>query len=260
MHANYLLLYYNAMLRRLVDATSFAMPDLVLTTHIMLSIWGYGGHCAHRSVPTMIAFIRTLSTPSALLMAMNRSSPRIPSKSRGKAITATQQQPVHKCQFDSDNTKLFLQLVIAEMEMNNRCAKFKTKPLEHVDLIERVYSGATATGKHAWTPTEVCNDDAAATNANEDSGMGPLTESDNTVGDCLARLMNTPGLEPGDKLFSFACGIMDSPNNQDIIMALLVNYIVNWLTKKRTCTPTNVGRDRKRGTQLFKSNGAVDLD
>ncbi|XP_028080134.1 L10-interacting MYB domain-containing protein-like [Camellia sinensis] len=58
--------------------------------------------------------------------------------------------------------------------MNNRCAKFKSKPLKHVDLMERVYSGAAVTRKHAWTPTEVCADDAA-TNANEDIGMRPLS-------------------------------------------------------------------------------------
>ncbi|CAL5384528.1 unnamed protein product [Camellia sinensis] len=43
---------------------------------------------------------------------------------------------------------------------------------------------------------------------------------ENTVGDCLARLMSMPGLEPGSKLFSFACGIMDSPDNRDLIMSL----------------------------------------
>ncbi|XP_028078839.1 uncharacterized protein LOC114280665 [Camellia sinensis] len=187
--------------------------------------------------------------------------------------------------------------------MNNRCAKFRSKPLEHVDLMERVYSGTTATGKHAWTPTEVRDDAAAVTNAmNVDSGMGPLnagtppqpghdtveenvvdnslfkdappqsavdgsanpkrrkrempgtvassmdnlmevvskqsrelkitqyvvtSKGDNTMGHCLARLMSTPRLEPSGKLFSFACGIMDSPDNQDIIMALPQNYIVN---------------------------------
>ncbi|CAL5408826.1 unnamed protein product [Camellia sinensis] len=220
--------------------------------------------------------------------------------------------------------------------MNNRCAKFRSKPLEHVDLMERVYFGTTATGKHVWTPTEVQDDAAAATNAMDvNSGMGPLSagtppqpghdtvgenvvdsslfedvppqsavdgsanpkwgkratpgtvansmdnlvevvskqsrelkitqyvvtsKGDNTVGDCLARLMSTPGLEPGGKLFSFACDIMDSPDNRDIIMALPQNYIINWLTEKRACTPTNVGRDREWGTRLFRSGGAVDLD
>ncbi|CAL5422436.1 unnamed protein product [Camellia sinensis] len=203
--------------------------------------------------------------------------------------------------------------------MNNRCAKFRSKPLEHVDLMERVYSGAAVTGKHAWTLTEVRNDAAAATNAPghdtvgenvvdnslfEDappqsavdgsanpkwrkratlgtvaSSMDNLVEvvskqsrelkitqyvvtvkGDNTVGDCLARLMSTPGLELGGKLFSFACGIMDSPDNRDIIMALPQNYIVNWLTEKRACTPANVGRDCEGGRRLFESGGAVDLD
>ncbi|GMP60752.1 hypothetical protein CsSME_00023487 [Camellia sinensis var. sinensis] len=85
-------------------------------------------------------------------------------------------------------------------------------------------------------------------------------KGDNTVGDCLARLMSTPGLEPDSKLFSFACGIMDSPDNGDIIMALPQNYIVNWLTEKRAYTPANVGKDHEEGTQLFGSGGAVDLD
>ncbi|KAI7989097.1 hypothetical protein LOK49_LG13G01715 [Camellia lanceoleosa] len=215
--------------------------------------------------------------------------------------------------------------------MNNRCAKFRTKPLEHVDLMERVYSGAAATGKHAWTPTEVQDDDTPATNAMDvDSGMGPLSagtppqpghdtvgenvvkepfedapipwtdqpiqngasgqlasyskaawtillklsnkvelkitqyvvtgKGENTVGECLARLMSTPGLETGGQLFSFACGIMDSPDNRDIIMALPLNCIVNWLTEKRACTPHNIGMDRQGGTRLFGSGGAVDLD
>ncbi|XP_028094994.1 uncharacterized protein LOC114295020 [Camellia sinensis] len=360
-----------------------------------------------REIAKLMASVQAIVT--GLPMATNRTSPCTPSKYRGNAAKATQPKPVHKWQFDSDNTKLFLQLIIAEMEGGNRqpcglsmagyknvankflektgllysakqmknkfdnlkkdwvawkklenashgftglgydhetglitapdhcrCAKFRTKPLEHVDLMERVYSGAAATGKHAWTPTEMQDDAAAATNAMDvDSGMGPLSadtppqrghdtvgenvvdsslfedappqsvvdgsanpkrrkrstpgtvassmdnlvevlskqsremkitqfvvmsKSDNTVGDCLARLMSTPGLEPGGKLFSFACGIMDSPDNRDIIMALPQNYIVNWLTEKRACTPANVGRDHDGGTRLFGSGGAVDLD
>ncbi|GMP52139.1 hypothetical protein CsSME_00018078 [Camellia sinensis var. sinensis] len=73
--------------------------------------------------------------------------------------------------------------------MNNRCAKFKTMPLEHLDLMERVYSSAAAIGKHVWTPTELCNDDAVVAIANEDSEMGPFSASTpphpghNTVGE-----------------------------------------------------------------------------
>ncbi|KAI8021476.1 hypothetical protein LOK49_LG03G03383 [Camellia lanceoleosa] len=61
----------------------------------------------------VIAGSATSATPILLIMATNRSSPRTPSRNRGKDVTSTQQQPVHKCQFDSDNTKLYLQLVIA---------------------------------------------------------------------------------------------------------------------------------------------------
>ncbi|XP_028070413.1 probable cinnamyl alcohol dehydrogenase 5 [Camellia sinensis] len=140
-----------------------------------------GGHSSHIVVHERIAFLRTPGTPIALLLATNRSSPRTPSKNRGKTITATQQQLVHKCQLGSDNKKPFLQLVIAEMDIGNRqpcgLSMTRTKPLEHLDLMEQVYSSAAAIGKHAWTPTELRNDDADAANANGDSGIGPLSAS-----------------------------------------------------------------------------------
>ncbi|KAI8007658.1 hypothetical protein LOK49_LG07G03383 [Camellia lanceoleosa] len=254
---------------------------------------------------------RIFTIRTGLLMATNRTSPRTPSKYQGNTAKSTQPQPVHKCQIDSDNTKLFLQLIIAEME-------------------------GAATRKHARTSTEVQDDAAAATNAMDvDSGMRPLSvdtpphpsrdtvgenvvdsslfkdappqsavdgssnpkrrkratpgtvassmdnlvevvskqsrelkitqyivtgKGDNTMEDCLARLMSMPGFEPGGPLFSFACGIMDTPDNRDIIMALSQNYIVNWLIEKRACTPANVGRDHNGGPRLFGSGGAVDLD
>ncbi|XP_028099735.1 L10-interacting MYB domain-containing protein-like [Camellia sinensis] len=52
---------------------------------------------------------------------------------------------------------------------------FKMKPLEHLELMERVYSGAAATGKHTWTPTKLRDDDVAAAIAIEDSGIRPLS-------------------------------------------------------------------------------------
>ncbi|CAL5359558.1 unnamed protein product [Camellia sinensis] len=36
--------------------------------------------------------------------------------------------------------------------IDNNALKFKTKSLEHMDLMRRVYEGATTTGKFAWTP------------------------------------------------------------------------------------------------------------
>ncbi|KAI8030568.1 putative receptor-like protein kinase [Camellia lanceoleosa] len=86
-----------------------------------------------------------------------------PSQSTNANSTAT----IQSCFFNSSLLKWKV--------MNNRCAKFKSKPLEHVDLMERVYSSAAATGKHAWTPTEMRDDDVTATNANKDNGMGPLS-------------------------------------------------------------------------------------
>ncbi|GMQ04917.1 hypothetical protein CsSME_00050156 [Camellia sinensis var. sinensis] len=220
-------------------------------------------------------------------------------------------------------------------QINNRCAKFKMRPLEHLELMERVYFGAAATGKHTWTLTELRDDDAATAIATEDSGMGPLSvgtlphpghdtvgqnvvdsslfdnalpqstpdgsanakrrkrpapgtvtsivdnlvkavskqsrelkimqyivigKSENIVGDCLARLMSMPGLKPGGKLLSFACGIMDSPDNRYLTMSLSQDYIVNWLKEKRACTLANVGREHERDIRVFRSDGVVDMD
>ncbi|KAI8001325.1 hypothetical protein LOK49_LG09G02062 [Camellia lanceoleosa] len=62
-----------------------------------------------------------------------------------------------------------------ELVMNHRCAKFKTKPLEHLDLMERVFAGAATTGKHVWTPTEIHDADGTSDSAATlNSGMGPL--------------------------------------------------------------------------------------
>ncbi|XP_028120259.1 uncharacterized protein LOC114317701 [Camellia sinensis] len=349
-------------------------------------------------------------------MATTRTSPRTSSKTHGKGVTSSQKSPVHKCTWDSDNTKLYLQLVLGEMKkgnrqlcalsstgckniankfyektgmrhsakqiknkydnlkkdwvawkklqdasqgftgigydqatglftapehwwakmeaMNQRCAKFKTKPLEHLELMEMVYSGASATGKHAWTPTEIRDDDVVANDADADSGMAPLSDGtppitvpdrggenvvdsslfddappqstvdgsanakrrkraapstvassvdnlvevvskqsrelkvtqyvvtgrgENTVGDCLARLMNVAGLELGGPLFSFACSLMDSPDNRDVMMGLPVDCIVAWLKEKRAiCHPTVVSGTR--GVSLFGRDGVLDLN
>ncbi|GMP34180.1 hypothetical protein CsSME_00007159 [Camellia sinensis var. sinensis] len=37
-------------------------------------------------------------------------------------------------------------------QIDKNALKFKTKPLEHMELMRRAYEGATATGKFAWTP------------------------------------------------------------------------------------------------------------
>ncbi|KAI7985047.1 L10-interacting MYB domain-containing protein [Camellia lanceoleosa] len=40
-------------------------------------------------------------------------------------------------------------------KIDKNALKFKMKPLEHMDLMRRVYEGATATGKFAWTPGKI---------------------------------------------------------------------------------------------------------
>ncbi|GMP92818.1 hypothetical protein CsSME_00042900 [Camellia sinensis var. sinensis] len=44
--------------------------------------------------------------------------------------------------------------------INKVCAKFRQKTLEHHDLMETVFIGASATGKHHWTPGEKLPEDA----------------------------------------------------------------------------------------------------
>ncbi|KAI8020805.1 L10-interacting MYB domain-containing protein [Camellia lanceoleosa] len=220
--------------------------------------------------------------------------------------------------------------------MNHRCAKFKTKPLKHLDLIEKVFAGVTATRKHVWTPSEIRNTDAISDNVTtSDNNMGPLSGStpprdvpdrvgenvmdcslfddapphsttdgsanakrrkraapgtvassmdnlveavseknrelkitqyivtgngENTVGDYLARLMTVPGLQGGRPLFLFACSLMDSPNNCDLIMGLPLDNIVNWLKEKRVITHQPVMVEWSPGVRLFGQDGVVDMN
>ncbi|KAI7998446.1 hypothetical protein LOK49_LG10G01053 [Camellia lanceoleosa] len=57
-------------------------------------------------------------------------------------------------------------------KVDKNAIKFKTKPLEHMDLMRRVYKGATATGKYAWTPG------AAFGPVATDDGTSPMDEED----------------------------------------------------------------------------------
>ncbi|KAI8030794.1 L10-interacting MYB domain-containing protein [Camellia lanceoleosa] len=44
-----------------------------------------------------------------------------------------------------------------DLQIDNVCCKFRTKTLDHPDLMERVFTGAAATGKNTWTPGETRN-------------------------------------------------------------------------------------------------------
>ncbi|GMP70058.1 hypothetical protein CsSME_00029083 [Camellia sinensis var. sinensis] len=85
-------------------------------------------------------------------------------------------------------------------------------------------------------------------------------KGENTVGDYLARLMTVPGLQGGGPLFSFACSLMDSPDNCDLIMGLPLDYIVNWLKEKRVITHQPVVVEWSRGARLFGQDGVIDMD
>ncbi|GMP50384.1 hypothetical protein CsSME_00017021 [Camellia sinensis var. sinensis] len=41
--------------------------------------------------------------------------------------------------------------------VDKECCKFRTKRLDHEELIRRVFTGAATTGKNAWTPGETRN-------------------------------------------------------------------------------------------------------
>ncbi|CAL5349679.1 unnamed protein product [Camellia sinensis] len=56
--------------------------------------------------------------------------------------------------------------------VDKNAIKFKTKPLEHMDLLRRVYEGATVTEKYAWTPG------AAFEPITTDDGTSPMDEED----------------------------------------------------------------------------------
>ncbi|THG07364.1 hypothetical protein TEA_000364 [Camellia sinensis var. sinensis] len=59
---------------------------------------------------------------------------------------------------------------------NKLAYKFKSKPLEHEDLMREVFTGATTTGKHHWTPGEKVVDIADGESDSVDSpGLQPFT-------------------------------------------------------------------------------------
>ncbi|GMP82170.1 hypothetical protein CsSME_00036607 [Camellia sinensis var. sinensis] len=60
---------------------------------------------------------------------------------------------------------------------NKLAYKFKSKPLEHEDLMLEVFTGTTATGKHYWTPGKQVADIADSESDSVDSpGLEPFTE------------------------------------------------------------------------------------
>ncbi|KAI8015288.1 L10-interacting MYB domain-containing protein [Camellia lanceoleosa] len=67
-------------------------------------------------------------------------------------------------------------------KVDKNAIKFKTKPLEHMDLMRRVYEGATATGKYARTPgaafEPVATDDEDGTLASVHAASSGINAAD----------------------------------------------------------------------------------
>ncbi|KAI8014251.1 L10-interacting MYB domain-containing protein [Camellia lanceoleosa] len=142
-------------------------------------------------------------------MALTRSDSRTPS-GKGKGP-----KPYHKANWDWENTRIYLELVVKEIDAGNRphmsinpngynqlkaewrawsklmdsrkgptgigfdqktglinasdewwatiekvdkkCCKFRTKRLDHEELMRHVFTGAAATGKNAWMPGKIRN-------------------------------------------------------------------------------------------------------
>lgn len=63
-------------------------------------------------------------------------------------------------------------------KIDKNAIKYKTKPLEHFDLMVKVYKGATVTGKYAWTT------DPAFEPATKDEFL-PMNEEDCEDSSCL---------------------------------------------------------------------------
>ncbi|XP_028125691.1 uncharacterized protein LOC114322549 [Camellia sinensis] len=88
-------------------------------------------------------------------------------------------------------------------KVDKNAIKFKTKPLEHMDLMRRVYEGATVTEKYAWTPgaafEPVAPDDGTSPAPEEDcedsSGLPPFqpaAQHEHTVHHTVAQEDGTP--------------------------------------------------------------------
>ncbi|GMP57088.1 hypothetical protein CsSME_00021324 [Camellia sinensis var. sinensis] len=88
-------------------------------------------------------------------------------------------------------------------QIDKNALKFKMKPLEHMDLMRRVYAGATTTGKFAWTPGAAFEPVATEDNpllvdkedCKDSSGMPPFQPSaqhEHTIHHTCAQDEDTP--------------------------------------------------------------------
>ncbi|KAL7236406.1 hypothetical protein ACSBR1_019650 [Camellia fascicularis] len=81
--------------------------------------------------------------------------------------------------------------------INKNCAKFRTKTLEHRELMEIVFTGAAATGRHHWTPEErTVEDNEGSSNSVQSLGMWPFADPIPSVGIDVDAELSMEGVEP----------------------------------------------------------------
>ncbi|KAL7176782.1 hypothetical protein ACSBR2_030183 [Camellia fascicularis] len=79
---------------------------------------------------------------------------------------------------------------------NKACAEFRTKTLEHRDLLETVFTGAAVTGKHHWTPRKKIDEPAAISSDSVESlGLHPFAD---LIPTCAANVEAESSVEAGD--------------------------------------------------------------
>ncbi|XP_028051206.1 uncharacterized protein LOC114255868 [Camellia sinensis] len=161
--------------------------------------------------------------------------------------------------------------------INKSCAKFRTKTLEHQELMEIVFTGAAATGKHHWTPEErTVEANEGSSDSVQSLGMRPFVDPIPSVGidvdaessmedvepavDLGAkRKSNTPtSLEKSRKPTNGASAMADSVNNlSNVVRTKNQEVTVRHLTGNESLYTISECMDRLKsipalvGTPLF---------
>ncbi|XP_028083152.1 uncharacterized protein LOC114284454 [Camellia sinensis] len=161
--------------------------------------------------------------------------------------------------------------------INKSCAKFRTKTLEHRELMEIVFTGAAATGRHHWTPGErTIEDNKGSSNSVQSLGMRPFTDLIPSVGIGVDAKSSMEGVEPAvdpgakrkrntpassgksRKPTSGASALADSVNNlSNVVRTKNQEVIVRHLTGNESLYTISECMDRLKsiptlvGTPLF---------
>ncbi|CAL5409828.1 unnamed protein product [Camellia sinensis] len=119
-----------------------------------------------------------------------------------------------------------------KMESTNKaCAKFKKKILEHRELMETVFTGASATGKHHWTPGEKFDEPADISSDFVDSlGAQPFvdpipTRAQDVDSDSSLELVAT--VKEKRKRTPSSCGKSKKATTRAVVIAESMNNLTN---------------------------------